>query len=76
MPTQPLSLVNNITAIAKLETHEDAIMIAAQDKIACLDGMSLEGDIPNNILGYHGALREISLYGELQTNYNTSKSRN
>jgi hypothetical protein len=34
-------------AIAELETKEDAI-IMAQDEIACLDDMSLEGDIPDN----------------------------
>ncbi len=35
-------------AIAELETKEDAIMMA-QDEIACLDDMSLEGDIPDNL---------------------------
>jgi hypothetical protein len=46
--TQPLPLFHDITAITKLETHEDAIMIT-RDEIVCLDGMSLEGDIPDNI---------------------------
>jgi hypothetical protein len=38
----------DMIAIAELETKEDAIMMA-QDKIACLDDMSLEGDVPDNI---------------------------
>jgi hypothetical protein len=40
--------VDNIAAIAVVETHEDAIIIK-QDGIACLDDMSLEGDIPNGV---------------------------
>jgi hypothetical protein len=43
--TRTLSLVDNIVAIAKLETEVDATIIIAQDEIACLDDMSLEGDI-------------------------------
>jgi hypothetical protein len=43
-----LPSVDNIVAIAKLETHEDAIMMA-RDEIACLNDMSLEGDIPDNV---------------------------
>jgi hypothetical protein len=35
--------------IVQLETKEDAIIIA-QDEIACLNDMSLEGDIPDDIL--------------------------
>ena len=38
----------DMIAIAELETKEDAIMMA-QDEIACLDDMSLEGDVPDNI---------------------------
>jgi hypothetical protein len=53
---QPLPSVDNITAIAALETHEDAIMIA-QDEIACLNDMSLEGDIPNNVSDIGGRTR-------------------
>jgi hypothetical protein len=45
---EPLPLVDDIAAIAELETQEDAIMMA-QDKIACLNDMSLEGDIPDHI---------------------------
>jgi hypothetical protein len=40
MGTEPLPSVNDIAAIAKLETQEDAIIIA-QNKIAYLDDMSL-----------------------------------
>jgi hypothetical protein len=40
--------VEDIAVIAELGTHEDAIMMA-QDKIACLDNMSIEGDLPDNI---------------------------
>jgi hypothetical protein len=32
----------------ELETKEGAIIIA-QDEIACLDDMSLEGDIPDDV---------------------------
>jgi hypothetical protein len=45
---EPLPSVDNIVAIAKLETEEDAIIIA-QNEIACLDDMSLEGDLPDNV---------------------------
>jgi hypothetical protein len=40
--------VDNIAAIAELGTPEDAIMMA-QDEIACLDNISLGGDLPDNI---------------------------
>jgi hypothetical protein len=40
--------VDDIAAIAEIGTPEDAIMMA-QDKIACLDDMSLEGDLPDNV---------------------------
>jgi hypothetical protein len=46
---QPLPLVGNIAAITDLETEEDDIIIAQNDKIAHLHDMSLEGDIPDNI---------------------------
>ncbi len=46
---QLLPSVNNIAAIAKLEAHKDAIIIA-QDEITYLDDLSLEGDIPNDVL--------------------------
>ena len=46
--TEPLYSFKDIMAIAKLETKEDAMMMA-QDEIACLNDMSLEGDIPDNI---------------------------
>jgi hypothetical protein len=45
---KPLPLVNNITAITELEMEEDAIIIL-QNKITCLDDMSLEGDIPDDV---------------------------
>jgi hypothetical protein len=45
---EPLPSVDDIATIAKLETHEDAIMMA-WDEIVCLDDMSLEGDIPDNV---------------------------
>jgi hypothetical protein len=48
MGTEPLPLVNDIAAIAKLETEEDAIIIA-QNKIAYLDDMSLEGDTDDDV---------------------------
>jgi hypothetical protein len=57
---QPLPSVDNIAAIAELETHKDGIM-KAQDKIACLNNMSLEGDIPDNILDI-GENREEALF--------------
>jgi hypothetical protein len=58
--TEPLPSVDNIAAIAKLETLEDAIMMA-QDEIVCLDDMSLEGDIPNNVSDIREA-REKALF--------------
>jgi hypothetical protein len=56
-------LVDNIAAIVELETKEDAIIIA-QDEIACLDGMSLEGDIPDNVSD-RGGSEESSFYRQL-----------
>ena len=40
--------MDNIAAVVALEKEEDAIFIA-QDEIACLDNMSLEGDIPDDV---------------------------
>jgi hypothetical protein len=48
--------------INELESQEDAIMMA-QDKIACLDDMSLEGDIPDNVLDIGEALEKALLTG-------------
>jgi hypothetical protein len=42
------SLVDDIAAIAKLETEEDAIIIA-QDEITYLNDLSLEGDIDDDV---------------------------
>ncbi len=44
---QPLALVDGIAAVVAWSSGEDAIFIV-QDE-ACLDDMSLEGDIPDNI---------------------------
>ena len=54
--------MDDITAITELETQEDAIMMA-QDEIACLDEMSLEGDIPDNILDTGENLEEALFTG-------------
>jgi hypothetical protein len=48
MTIQPLVLVEDIRAIAKLETTEDVITMA-QDEIDCLNNLSLEGDVPDNV---------------------------
>jgi hypothetical protein len=40
--------VDDIAAIAKNVTMENAIFIA-QTEIACLDDLSLDGDIPDNV---------------------------
>jgi hypothetical protein len=45
---------------AELETTEDAVMMA-QDKIDCLDNLSLEGDVPDDILD-SGENREKALF--------------
>jgi hypothetical protein len=57
---QPLASLEDIAAIAELETHADAIMMA-QDKIACLDDMSLEGDIADDVSD-NGEDREKALF--------------
>jgi hypothetical protein len=45
---QHLPSVDNIAEIAELLTHEDAIILM-QDEIACLDDMSLKGNIPDKV---------------------------
>jgi hypothetical protein len=45
---QPLASVDDIAAVVAWASGEDAIFIA-QDEIACLDDMSLEGDIPDDV---------------------------
>jgi hypothetical protein len=42
-------VAEKIMAIAKLETQKEAIIIV-QENILYLDDLSLEGDLPNNIL--------------------------
>jgi hypothetical protein len=49
--------VDGIAAITVLETHDDVIIIA-HDEIACLDDMSLEGDISDN--SCPGLLKTVS----------------
>ena len=44
----PLPSVDDIAAIAENETNENAIFIA-QTEIDCLDDLSLEGDIPDDV---------------------------
>jgi hypothetical protein len=43
-----LPSVDDIAEIAKKETEENAILIA-QTEISCLDDLSIEGDIPEDI---------------------------
>jgi hypothetical protein len=43
----PLFSVDDITVIAKNESEENAIIFALTE-IACLDNLSLEGDIPHD----------------------------
>jgi hypothetical protein len=45
---QPLPSVDDIAAIAKNATMENAIFIA-QTEISCLDDLSLDGDIPDDV---------------------------
>jgi hypothetical protein len=44
----PLPTVHDIAAIAENESEENAISIA-QTEIACLDDLSLDGDIPDDV---------------------------
>jgi hypothetical protein len=62
MTTEHLPSMDRIAAITKLETPEDAIMMA-QDEIACLDDKSLEGDIPNNVLDIREAWEKALFIG-------------
>jgi hypothetical protein len=55
-----LPSLDDILAIADSNPHEDAIMMA-RDKIACLDKMSLEGDIPDDVSDI-GEAREKALF--------------
>jgi hypothetical protein len=57
---KPLPLVDDIAAIAELEAHKDAI-IMVQEKIDCLDDMSLEGDVPDGMSDIRKA-REKALF--------------
>jgi hypothetical protein len=57
---EPLPSVDDIAAIAELERREDAIMMA-QDKIECLDNLSLEGDVPDDVSD-SGENREKALF--------------
>jgi translation initiation factor RLI1 len=47
--TQAHLIVEVPTAITENDSDENAILIA-QTEIACLDDLSLEGDIPDNVL--------------------------
>jgi hypothetical protein len=44
----PLPSVDGIAEIAENETEENAILIA-QTEISCLDNLSIEGNIPEDI---------------------------
>jgi hypothetical protein len=44
----PLPSVDDITKIAENETEENAIL-NAQTEISCLDDLSIEGDIPEDV---------------------------
>ncbi len=46
--TQLLHSIDDIAAIAQLESKQSAITIA-QNEIAYLDDLSLEGDIPDDV---------------------------
>jgi hypothetical protein len=60
--TQPLSSVDDILAIIKLEAQEDAIIIV-QDEIACLDDMSLEETFPTRYQISERLERKLFLQG-------------
>jgi hypothetical protein len=60
---QPLPSVDNIAFLAEFSSYyEDAIMMAL-DKVACLNKMSLEGDIPDNVSD-SGEAHETALFTE------------
>jgi hypothetical protein len=46
----PLPSVEDIAAITKNITMENANIMVAQSEIECLDELSLEGDVPDNML--------------------------
>jgi hypothetical protein len=54
--------VEDIKEIADFMLHGDAIMMA-RDEIACLDDMSLDGDLPDDISD-NGDDREKGLFPE------------
>jgi hypothetical protein len=54
--------VDDIKEIADFLVHGDAIMMA-RDEIACLDDMSLDGDLPDDISD-NGDDREKGLFPE------------
>jgi hypothetical protein len=58
--TRPLPSLEDIAAISELETMQDAITMA-RDEIACLDDMSLEGDLPDDVSDI-GEAREKALF--------------
>jgi hypothetical protein len=45
---QPLPSISDIAKVCQMTCEEDAIIIP-QSKIASLDHLSLEGNVPNNI---------------------------
>ena len=45
---KPLPSVDDIAAVAEILTEENAIFIA-QTEIDCLDELSLEGDLPDDL---------------------------
>jgi hypothetical protein len=60
--TQPVASVDDIKEIADFLDYEDAIMMA-RDEITCLDDMSLDGDLPDDISD-NGDDREKGLFPE------------
>jgi hypothetical protein len=54
--------VDDIKVIADFLDYEDAIMMA-RDEIACLDDMSLDGDLPDDVSD-NGDDREKGLFPE------------
>jgi hypothetical protein len=60
--TELLPSVDDIAAIAELESEEDAIVMV-QDEIDYLDILSLEGDIPDDISDIEEAKEEALFTG-------------